>query len=289
MASLKEIKKRIVSVKNTQQITRAMRMVAAAKLRRAQESIQALRPYAYKIRDVIGHLTEVVPSEDHPLLAQREPKRVVLLVITSDRGLCGAFNANINRRTEGYVNENVEGHEDVQLAIIGRKGQEYFRRRSLPVLHEYREILTNPTFENAQKIADELIESFKGQNLDAVYMLYNEFKSAISQQVVVEQLLPLPMPAPEERKAHEGLTEFIYEPGKQELLDGILPLNVEIQVYRAILESLASEMGARMTAMESATNNAKELIKSLTLEYNKARQAAITTELIEIISGAEAL
>ncbi|MCA9520573.1 MAG: ATP synthase F1 subunit gamma [Myxococcales bacterium] len=289
MGSLREIKKRIVSVKNTQQITRAMRMVAAAKLRRAQESIQALRPYAYKIRDVITHLTAVVPSEDHPLLAQREPKRVVLLVITSDRGLCGAFNANINRRTESYVAENEAGHQDIQLAIIGRKGQEYFRRRSLPVLHEYREILTHPTFENARTIADELIESFTSQSLDAVYILYNEFKSAIAQQVVVEQLLPMPLPKPEETKAHEEITEFIYEPGKQELLDGILPLNVEIQVYRAILESLASEMGARMTAMESATNNAKELIKSLTLEYNKARQAAITTELIEIISGAEAL
>lgn len=288
MPSLKDIKKRVGSVKSTQKITRAMKMVAAAKLRRAQESIIQLRPYAYKIRDLISHLVEVVPHEDHPLLAHREPKKVLLLVVTSDRGLCGAFNANINRQTERYISENRALHDEVSLAIVGRKGQDYFRRRDVTIHSEHREVLSNPVFERAQVVAADIIDAFTGKNLDACYLIYNEFKSAISQSVVVEPVLPIPIP---EQVGEDSFaqSEYIYEPNKKELLSGILPLYVEVQIFRAILESLAGEMGARMTAMDAATKNAKDLIKKLTLQYNKARQAAITTELIEIISGAEAL
>ena len=285
MPSLKDIRKRIGSVKNTQQITKAMKMVAAARLRKAQDSITSMRPYAYRMRDIIGELAARADFSDHPLLEQRDPKRVELIVFTSDRGLCGGFNANINRTAERYVKANEAGHENIEFDIIGRKGFEYFKRRTTPINRYFDDVLTNISLTKAGEIAEHVITRFREKELDATYVVYNEFKSAISQEVVVEQLLPIVPAVPEEGTA----SEFIYEPSKEEVMDAVLPRHVTVQIYRMILESVASEMGARMSAMDAATKNAGELIDRLTLQYNRARQAAITTELMEIIGGAEAL
>lgn len=287
MPSLKDIRKRIRSVKNTQQITKAMKMVAAARLRRAQENIETLRPYAHRMRDLIAQLAARADFSDHPLLTQRDPKRVVLLILTSDRGLAGAFNSNINRETENYIKANERGHEDIELDIIGRKGFEYFKRRDVKIDRYFEGILQNVTLENASDIAEHTTAQFRDESLDAVYCVYNEFKSAISQNVVVEQLLPV-VPA-EVGESDDKLPEFIYEPSKRDVMDAVLPRHVTVQLYRMLLESVASEMGARMSAMDSATKNAGELIDKLTLQYNRARQQNITKELLEIISGAEAL
>ncbi|MCB9728806.1 MAG: ATP synthase F1 subunit gamma [Deltaproteobacteria bacterium] len=286
MPSLKDIRKRIGSVKNTQQITKAMKMVAAARLRKAQEATETARPYSYRLRDVIAQLAARADFSDHPLLEQREPKRVHLLIMTSDRGLCGGFNAGINRATERYLRENPRGHEEVTLDVVGRKGHEYFKRRETPIGSYHREILNNVTLESASDIAEKAIVSFVEGDLDALYVVYNEFKSAISQEVVIEQLLPVAPAVPE---GGGELAEFIYEPSKEQVMDAVLPRHITVQIYRMLLESVASEMGARMSAMDSATKNAGELIDRLTLQYNRARQANITKELMEIIGGAEAL
>lgn len=286
MSKLKAIRKRIGSVRNTQKITKAMKMVAASRLRKAQTAIETLRPYAYRTRDIISQLAARADFTDHPLLAQREPKKVELLILTSDRGLCGGFNANINRTADRYIRENVAGHEAMSLDIVGRKGLEYFKRRDVQVNTVFRNILEDPNQEKASEIAEHAIRSFTEDGLDALYVVYNEFKSAMTQKVVVEQLLPIVSAPIDEGKF---LPEFIYEPGKREILDSVIPGHVTVQVLRMLLESVASEMGARMSAMDSATKNAGELIAKLTLQYNRARQAAITKELIEIISGMEAL
>ncbi len=285
--NLQAIRKRIGSVKNTQQITKAMKMVAAARLRKAQEAIEHLRPYAYRTRDIISQLAARADFSDHPLLEQREPKKVELLILTSDRGLCGGFNANINRTTERYAAKNELGHEHLSLDIIGRKGHEFFKRRDLEVNTYFKEVLANVNQEQASEIAEFARSRFMEHDLDGFYVVYNEFKSAIAQEVVVEQLLPV-IPA-DEGGGESQLAEFIYEPDKKTLMDAVLPGHLTVQIYRMMLESVASEMGARMSAMDAATKNAGELIDRLTLQYNRARQAAITTELIEIISGAEAL
>ena len=287
MASLKDIRRRIVSVKNTRQITRAMKMVAAAKLRRSQERIVEARPYAYRLREMIWEISERADHADHPLLAVREPKKVLLLVLTSDRGLAGAFNSNINKRTEAYLREEGEVHDEVRLSIIGRKGRDYFKRRQWPIERLYMDVLTNVSLEKAAEIGRDIIVDYESKGLDAVYMVYNEFKNAITQKVTVEQLLPV-IPEETEDTSVAG-ADFIYEPDKRAILDATLPLHVNVQIYRAILESVASEMGARMSAMDSATRNAGELISKLTLEYNRARQASITKEMLEIVGGAEAL
>lgn len=287
MASLKDIRRRIVSVKNTRQITRAMKMVAAAKLRRSQDRILEARPYAYRLREMIWEISERAEHTAHPLLAVREPKKVLILVLTSDRGLAGAFNSNINKRTEAYLRENAEVHEEMRLSIIGRKGRDYFKRRQWPIERLYMDVLTNVTLEKAAEIGRDIIVDFESKGLDAVYMVYNEFKNAITQKVTVEQLLPV-VPEETEDTSVDG-ADFIYEPDKRAILDATLPLHVNVQIYRAILESVASEMGARMSAMDAATRNAGELIAKLTLEYNRARQAAITKEMLEIVGGAEAL
>jgi len=286
MANLKAIRNRIGSVKNTQQITKAMKMVAAARLRKAQQAIEVLRPYAYRTRDIIAQLAARADVTDHPLLAQRPPKRVELIIFTSDRGLCGGFNANINRTTERYIAKNEAEHEQIAMDVIGRKGFEYFKRRDVQLTTYFEDVLTEPSQERASEIAEHAVVRFKENDLDAVYVVYNEFKSAIQQQVVVEQLLPI-VPAPFDEGAYRP--DFIYEPSQHDILDAVLPGHMTVQLYRILLESVASEMGARMSAMDSATKNAGELIDRLTLSYNRARQAAITTELIEIISGAEAL
>lgn len=286
MPSLKDIRKRIGSVKNTQQITKAMKMVAAARLRKAQEGIETLRPYSYRLRDVIAELAYRSDFSDHPLLEQRESKNVEILVLTSDRGLCGGFNANINRATSRYIKENERGHEQIVLDIVGRKGNEYFKRRETPIKNYFEDVVANVNLENASTIAEKVMGDFLEGELDAVYVVYNEFKSAITQEIVVEQLLPI-VPASYDDNANA--TDFIYEPSKEAVMDAVLPRHLTVQIYRMLLESLASEMGARMSAMDSATNNAGDLIDRLTLQYNRARQANITAELMEIISGAEAI
>ncbi len=283
MPSLKVIRKRIASVKSTQKITRAMNMVAAAKLKRAQERILALRPYALKTHEVLSSVALRAGSV-HPLLARREPKEVMLLVLTSDRGLCGGFNANINRAAERELKK--EGYGHVAISVIGRKGRDYFRRRNADMRHEFMGVFENLNWDKAAEIARMIVDEYSKSDLDAVYLVYNEFKSAISQKVAIEPLLPI---TPLQEGGDMDPVDFIYEPSKGALLDRLLPMYVETEVYRALLESVASEHGARMTAMDAATNNANDMIGSLTLVYNRARQAAITTELMEIIGGAEAL
>lgn len=302
MATLKQIRKRLTGVRNTQKITRAMKLVAAAKLRRAQENMLKAKPYANRMRDLIWDLSERTSHDAHPLLQIREEKNTMLVVITSDRGLCGAFNANINRRAEKALKGRIAGGMGTSLALIGRKGRDYFRRRGYPIDSEYMEVLSDPTFTRISEIGSELVAKYLDGRLDAIYIVYNEFKSALSQQVVVERLLPIIPESvegsgdsddPVRTKRIEGLhvdgQEFKFEPSMETVLNTALPMYFNIRLYFAVLESLAAEMGARMTAMESATQNATELIAKLNLMYNKARQSAITTEMLEIVSGAEAM
>jgi F-type H+-transporting ATPase subunit gamma len=289
MPSLKDIRRRISSVKNNRKITKAMKMVAASRLRKAQNAILELRPYAIDTHEVLSSVARRAGDADvHPLLAHRVAKEVMLVVITSDRGLCGGFNANINRAADQYLKSPEHEHEHITLATIGRKGRDYFRRRNREIRHEFTKVYEGLDYQKAAEIARVIIASYTKENsdLDAVYLVYNEFKSAMTQKVTVEQLLPIvPLPVPED----DGGVDFIYEPTKKQLLDRLLPMYVEVELYRALLESQASEHGARMTAMEAASSNANELIARLTLDYNRARQAAITRELMEIIGGAEAL
>ncbi len=289
MANLKDIRKRISSVKSTQKITRAMKLVAAARLRRAQQAILELRPYAVKTMEVLSDVAARVPEDEalHPLLARREPKDVMLVVLTSDRGLAGAFNSNINKAAFRRWKELEAEGKNVSFAVIGRKGRDYLRRRGAKIVHDFTGVFEAPTVEKCGEIGRAIVSAYEDpeQALDAVYLVYNEFKSAISQEVVVEPLVPItPREIPDEQAG-----DFIYEPGRTALLDRLLPMYIEIEIYRAVLESVASEHGARMTAMEAATNNASDMIGKLTLQFNRARQAAITTELMEIIGGAEAL
>ncbi len=286
MPSLKDIRKRIASVKSTQQITKAMKMVAAAKLRRAQESIVNARPYADKMREVIGSLSLRVELDRHPLLLRREVKKQEILMITSDRGLCGGYNQNIIREVVHLLKEKPEGVETIQLNIIGRKGLEYFKRRDYPIRKEYKNILGDIQYRIVAEVGKDIVAAYEAGEFDELLMVYNHFRSAISQQVTIQKLLPIePMTVPE----GTVVTDYIYEPSERKILDQLLPRYIEVQIYRAMLEALASEYGARMTAMESATNNAAEMIDRLTLDMNRARQAAITKELMEIVGGAEAL
>jgi F-type H+-transporting ATPase subunit gamma len=284
MPSLRDIKRRIRSVKNTQQITKAMKLVSASKLRRAQEAILSARPYALRTMDVMNHLAARSNPDLHPLLQRREEKRILLLVISSDKGLCGGFNSNIFRRTLDMIRKNPD--KEVSLIIAGRKGQMFFQSRAVKVLHQFVGWSKNFKFSKAAEIADMLSQLFIQGAVDKIYVVYNEFKSVIQQQVVVEQLLPI---VPEESKDKEAPVDYIYEPDEEGILNRLLTMYMNVEVYRAFLESSASEHGARMTAMDNATRNASDMIGELTLYYNKARQAYITKELIEIVSGAEAL
>ena len=305
-SSLKEIRKRIGSVKSTQKITRAMKMVAGARLNRAQQRITALRPYAVKTGDVLREIAQAAQgaaeaegsvAPDHPLLAQRSEKSSLLLVVTSDRGLCGAFNSNINRAAERAWRDAEADGRKVEIATIGRKGRDYFRRREAPILHVFEGVWDQLDVEQARAVARTVLKPFQKAEVDAIYLVYNEFKSAMTQNVTVEPLLPVARAAEEAKRLSlaSGLDdahlqeEFIFEPDKETLLERLVPMYVEITILRALLESMASELGARMTAMDAATKNASDMISSLTLQYNRARQAAITTELMEIIGGAEAL
>jgi F-type H+-transporting ATPase subunit gamma len=287
MPNLKAIRKRISTTKNTWKITRAMKLVAAARLRRAQENILRLRPYALQTIDIISSLAAGVDDEVHPLLARREPNKVLLVVLTSDRGLAGAFNSGISKAAFRHYGELTSQGRTVTVATVGRKGHEFLRRRNVKISHTLGHVYNALSYDKAREIGELIIKEYTEQNLDAVYLCYNEFKSAISQKIVVERILPI-----EPKKVEEGHTatpDYTYEPDQKTLLNTLLPLYVNVEVYRALLESVASEHGARMTAMDNATNNAKDMLQSLTLQANRARQAAITTELMEIIGGAEAL
>jgi len=299
-ASLRDIRKRIASIRSTQQITKAMKMVAAARLRRAQESILATRPYASKMLEVLNSLAARTAVEAHPLLARREPKRVEVVLFTSDRGLCGAFNMNLIQRAERFLTEEKGDTDEIGLSLIGRKGRDYFRKRKVSIRREYINFFGKVDYPLASRIGQELVLAYSEKQVDGIYLLYSEFRSAIQQPVVLKRILPVTPrvpdsgdkpPAPPSHPPEQRGTaiEYIYEPSEGEILEKILPQYVEVQIFQALLESVASEYGARMTAMENATNNAAEMIDKLTLVYNKARQAAITKELIEIVSGAEAL
>jgi len=290
--SLRDIRKRIASVRSTQQITKAMKMVATAKLRRAQENILATRPYATKMFEVLSSLAARTSPDAHPLLYRREPKRVEVVVFTSDRGLCGAFNMNLIQRAEKFLQEEKARTEELALSFIGRKGRDYFRKRNVAMRREYVNLFGKVDFPLAARIGEDLVKSYIAEQVDAIYLLYSEFRSAIQQRIVLEKILPVtPRKAGEGEEMPKGpaAVEYIYEPSEVEILGKILPMYVEVQIFRALLESVASEFGARMTAMDNATNNARDMIEKLTLMYNKARQASITKELIEIVSGAEAL
>ncbi|MBT8467265.1 MAG: ATP synthase F1 subunit gamma, partial [Deltaproteobacteria bacterium] len=274
MANLKDIRKRIGSVKNTQKITRAMKLVAGARLRKAQENIEHLRPYAIKTLEVLsGVAARVDPDEGiHPLLSRREPKRVMLVVLTSDRGLAGAFNSNICKAAFNRWKELEAEGSEVSFGIIGRKGRDYFTRRNANIRHDFLGVFEDLSADKAGEIGRYIVDDYTAFDLDACDLVYNEFKSAINQQVVIEPFLPIkPL-----ELSDDQLGDFIYEPSQSALLDTLLPMHVEVQIYRALLESVASEYGARMTAMDAATNNASDMIDRLTLQYNRARQAAIT-------------
>lgn len=282
MASARDIRRRIKSIKSTQQITKAMKMVAAAKLRRAQESVIAARPYAKKIQEVLGRLAAGAQDYSHPLLEVREVKKVGLVIITGDRGLCGGFNANLIRLAEHTM---ADMDKDTGLVTIGRKGRDYFRRRGKEIVEDYINIGDNPTFIQGKELARCLMALYSEGVFDEIYLMYNEFRSAMSQKPLMLKLLPIDPAAGEDSKG----VEYIYEPSEAGVLDTLLPSYVETLVYRALLESKASEHGARMTAMSSATDNAVEIIDKLTLTLNRARQAAITKEISEIVGGAAAL
>lgn len=290
MASLRDIRKRIRSVKSSEKITKAMKMVAAAKLRRAQDEVKKSRPYATKLGQVIAQLAKRVQlsgEAPHPLLAQEaNPKRVEILVLTSDRGLCGAFNSNVIRRSQRLAFDLQSKQQEVRISTLGKKGYDVFRRDKYPLRKNHAGVLDRPNFAKANEIAQEIAKAYVEDELDAVWLVYNEFKSAISQNVVVKQLLPV---VPAEVSPGDVSVDYLYEPGQTELLDQLLPRYFATELLQAFVESVASEHGARMTAMDNATRNAKEMISSLTLQYNRARQAAITKELMEIIGGSEAL
>ncbi|MDP9034654.1 MAG: ATP synthase F1 subunit gamma [Myxococcota bacterium] len=297
MPSLKTIRNRITSTKATQKITRAMKMVAGARLTRAQQRIVSMRPYALKtaevLRSVAGTLVETQSPDEpvHPLLAQRPEKRTLLVVVSSDRGLCGALNTNINKSAERAWHEKATKGVDVAFVTLGRKGREHFARRRAPMSKDFARVYDGLDLSKARGIARWLVPRFERGEFDSVYVVFSEFKSAITQRVVVERLLPVGEPRASGTGERENVapTDILYEPNRGALLDRLVPMYVEISLYRALLETQASFFGAQMTAMDAATRNATDLIASLTLQYNRARQAAITKELMEIIGGAEAL
>jgi F-type H+-transporting ATPase subunit gamma len=286
--SLRDIRRRISSVKSTQQITKAMKMVAAAKLRRAQEAITRARPYATLLEQSLTRVASRAGSEEsaaHPLLASRAVKRVELVVITSDRGLAGGFNSNVVRRAQRFLTENADKYEEITLSTIGKKGRDSLKARKVALRKDYTGVHARLSFEKAHEIAGELSARFLSGEVDAVFLLFNEFKNAIAQVVRLKQFLPVET-GPAEATAS---VDFLFEPSRTELLADIVPRHLDVQVFRALLDSAASEHGARMTAMEAATRNADEMIGALSLQYNRARQAYITKELSEIVSGAESL
>lgn len=297
MPSLKVIRKRIATVRSTQKITSAMKMVAGAKLARAQARITALRPYAVKTAEVLQQVSGSMGGDDgaegakalHPLLVRRPEKKVLLVMLTSDRGLCGGFNSSINKAGDReWKARRAEGVE-VEFATLGRKGKDYLVRRKGTIANDFARVFDGLDMDKAKLVSEWIVPRYLKGQWDAVYLVFNEFKSAITQKLTVERLLPLPDAPAKDEGAAASQTEFLFEPDQSSLLERLVPMYVDITVYRAMLESQASEFGARMSAMDSATRNAKQMIGRLTLVYNRARQAAITKELMEIIGGAEAL
>ena len=295
MPNLLDIRRRIKSVKNTQQITKAMKMVSAAKLRRAQDRVVTARPFANKMSEVLGELAKRT-SEDfhHPLLDLRGDQRYLLVLITADKGLCGAFNTNLTKAAQSFIRENSD--KQVELIAVGRKGRDFFRSRRAVIAGEFLGVTGKGRveFSEAVEVAQHIINLYtEDTGIDKVFLVYNEFKSVLSQRVVLEQLLPVSRAKVEEPEAKSQqpvtLIDYIYEQPPEEMFGTLLPRLIETQIFRALLESVASEQGARMTAMDSASKNASELIESLTLNMNRVRQAAITNEIIEVVSGAAAL
>jgi F-type H+-transporting ATPase subunit gamma len=281
MANIRDIRRRIRSARNIQQITRAMKFVSAARLRRAQDRVVAARPYARQMLAVLNSLATRVPESAHPLLAKRGDDRIELVVISADRGLCGAYNTNILRQTIEFLGKHAG--RQVELTVLGKRARDFFRRRSYSIRHEAINVLQKPSLQDAAAIAKDLIEEFTKGEKDQVWLLYNEFKSVVQQRVVVEQILPIRRL--EDPEATNRM-EYLYDEPPAKIFANLLPRHVEAQIFRALLEASASEHGARMAAMEAATNNAAEMIQDLTLYANKVRQAGITKELIEVVSGA---
>ena len=294
MATLREIRRRIIGIKSTQQITKAMRMVAAARLRRAQEAILNFRPYANTISHLLDNFVANIEDYDNPLLKAREVNKVTVVVVTSDRGLCGSFNTNLLRYAEDYIKTELKVYLDsknLDIVCIGKKGNDFFTKRNYPVKKGYVNFFANLTYDSALDVIHFLSNEYLIGRTDKVVFIYNEFKSVISQIIKTVQILPIVVEKKNEikPKRFRPIIEFIYEPSRENILNTLLPKYLEVQMWRVVLESNASEQGARMTAMDNATENAKELLRILSLSYNRARQAAITKELLEIVAGADAL
>ena len=289
MATLREIRRRITGVTTTQKITKAMKMVAASRLRRAQEAIVSARPYARKLGELLRHLVTKVDVNLNPLLVGREPRTVLLVVVTADRGLCGSFNSNIIKAAVHHL--GTQGDVVTQVMTIGRKGSEFFGKRKFDVISKHPGIFSDLDFDHARSFVQEITGGYLEGKFDKVEVIYNEFKSVIQQRIVVEQLLPIPAEETRQSKNLRALSQvdYIYEPSSAEIVNMLIPRHLNFQMWRILLESNAAEQGARMTAMDNATENARELIRDLTLKFNNARQASITKELLEIVSGAEAL
>ena len=284
MATLRDIRRRITSIRSTEQITKAMKMVAAAKLRKAQIRILEARPYAHRLNEVLGHVAARVDRSKHPLMHERLPHKICYVVVTADRGLCGSFNSNIIRK----ATEELSRCDRVRtsLFLVGRKGRDHFKKFDWPIIGERVDFFRDLAYEHAKDIAHTLIKQFIEKKADRIFLVYNEFKSAVRQEIIVEQLLPIEPVEPEQSPLN---VDFLYEPSPDAVLEEICPKNVNIQIWRVLLESSAAEQGARMVAMEGATDSANDMIRSLTLHYNKVRQATITKELTEIVGGADAL
>ncbi|MEE4259323.1 MAG: ATP synthase F1 subunit gamma [Bacteroidales bacterium] len=293
MANLKEVRVRIASVKSTRQITSAMKMVAASKLRRAQNAILGMRPYAQKLHEIMQNLSSGLEGSDEGVFAEdRGNDKVLLLPITSNRGLCGAFNANIIKETISYIHTKLQVQQkagNVDLYCIGKKGADIFKSRGYNIVEINTAIFDDLTFDNSVRIAEELMQVFAEKKYDQIVLIYNQFKNAAVQMLQVEQLLPVSKSVADENAVVEPKANYIFEPNKEEILEALVPKSIKVQLYKALADSLAAEHGARMTAMHQATENADTLLKDLNLTYNKARQAAITNEILEIVSGAEAL
>lgn len=290
MANLKDIRIRIESTKNTQQITKAMKLVSAAKLRKAQHNITNMRPYAITLKNVIADIA-ATQKVSHPLMTKKQNvKSVLLVVLTSDRGLCGGFNSNINKFADRYIVDNKSRYEKIDFIFIGRRGADYFARKKVKGIESITKLDKDISYDFARTIAEKLIQQFEAGHYDEIRLIYNEFKSAISQKVVCETLLPVEIDKSSFSEGnHKFAADMIFDPAPEQIIEALLKKNFNLQVYRAMSESIASEHGARMTAMENASNNARDMINKLTLNYNKARQEKITTELTEIVSGAESL
>jgi F-type H+-transporting ATPase subunit gamma len=291
MATLRDIKRRIQSVKKTAQITKAMQMVAAAKLRRIQEALESTRPYAEKMDQVMSELVSQSDLDAHPFLEQRPgPRKLELLIVSTDRGLCGGLNTNLFRQTLAFVREHRSEYAEIQLNLVGRKAREYFKRREIKVRGSRAQVLPGrPGFELVKPLARDLVRSFVSGDADEVGVLFTRFQTMMTQKPAYISLLPLQRKDAGENREKQLPGDFIYEPSRDQLLASLLPRHIEVRLYWAMLESLTSEFAARMTAMDSATANAKDMIDRLTLTYNRARQAAITKELMDIVSGAEGL